>query len=152
MKFIGEDDSGGVLEFFKKKNIPSILGSKSFIEQIRQKYRDNKRQHDIPEAKLLNPGTEEIKKIVSEAYDVDMKSLLTLRRGRINEPRRVAVYLSRKHTAATLERIATEFNMNKYSSASSIIERTKAKMATDKKLKKKVEKIEKQLIKYNPQS
>jgi chromosomal replication initiation ATPase DnaA len=152
MKFIGEDDSGGVLEFFKKKNIPSILGSQSFIEQIRQKYRDNKRQHDIPEAKLLNPGTEEIKKIVSEAYDVDMKSLLTLRRGRINEPRRVAVYLSRKHTAATLERIATEFNMNKYSSAGSIIERTKAKMATDKKLKKKVEKIEKQLIKYNPQS
>ncbi len=46
-----------------------------------------------------------------------------------------------------LLKIGSEFKLNKHSSVSSIIERTKQKLQKDKKFKKRIEKISKLLIK-----
>ena len=63
------------------------------------------------------------------------------RRGRFNEARNVAIYLTRELRRATLDDICGPFRMGRYSSASSAIGRVKVQMAEDRKLEKRVPKI-----------
>ena len=58
-----------------------------------------------------------------------------------NEPRNVAIYLTRRLRGDSLNQIAEEFGMSKYSSVSSVIERMKELVAKDRKLRKRVEKL-----------
>lgn len=58
-----------------------------------------------------------------------------------NEPRNIATYLMRNLMGKKLEEIGREFGINNYSSVSTIIERTKQKAATDRKLRKRIEKV-----------
>ena len=59
------------------------------------------------------------------------------KRGQINEPRNVAIYLARKRSGFTLE----EFGLKKYSSVSSIVCRTETQLSRNKTLQKRVEEI-----------
>ncbi|WP_167506061.1 helix-turn-helix domain-containing protein [Desulfosediminicola flagellatus] len=67
--------------------------------------------------------------------------LQTAKRGQINEPRNVALYLARKRSGLRLEDIGKEFGINKYSSVSSIIVRTKKQLSANKHMQKQVENI-----------
>ena len=87
--------------------------------------------HDVP--RILDG--------VCAYYKIDPETLFISKRGEINEPRNVAVYLCRKLRQDRLTDICNYFRMNKYSSVSSIIRRVKNRMAEDKKFKGKIEKI-----------
>ena len=65
------------------------------------------------------------------------KSLNGIRRGIINEPGNVAIYLTRCLRHDSLKEIGKEFDVPNYSSVSSIIESMKANLAGNKKLKKR---------------
>jgi chromosomal replication initiation ATPase DnaA len=91
---------------------------------------------------LLAPDPERIKEIVSKAYQIEKKVLLKSRKGVFNEPRNVAIYLMRRLRGDSLVEISKIFEMKKYSSVSSIIERLKAQMAKDRSLRKRVLKLE----------
>ncbi len=144
--FVSQEDSEEIGQFFSRKNLPSILGSKSFIEWVKEKYYQLKFNEEIPQSRALAPGTEKIKDVVCNTYHVDRQDLLVSRRGIANEPRNVAVYLTRRFTGETLERIGREFNIKKYSSASTVIERIKVQLSEDKKLRTRIKKIERRLM------
>ena len=55
--------------------------------------------------KNLAPTIHEIKKAVGFCYEIDIEMLEQARRGRENEPRNVAIYLSQKHSGLTLVEI-----------------------------------------------
>ncbi|MGM0426752.1 MAG: helix-turn-helix domain-containing protein [Thermodesulfobacteriota bacterium] len=74
-------------------------------------------------------------------YNINEKDLVVSRRGMTNEPRNIATYLMRNLMGKKLEEIGREFGINNYSSVSTIIERTKQKAATDRKLRKRIEKV-----------
>ena len=78
---------------------------------------------EVPESKALAPSVEKIKEVVCTAYGVYRKDLMVNRRRTANEPRNVAIHPVRQHTGETLEKIGWEFNLNKYSSVGSVIER-----------------------------
>lgn len=78
-------------------------------------------------------------------YKVEIASLCGIRRGIINEPRNVAIYLTRCLRRDSLKEIGEEFKVRNYSSVSSIIESMKANLASNKKLKKQVDKIKRDL-------
>jgi chromosomal replication initiation ATPase DnaA len=82
---------------------------------------------------------------VQREYKVDIASLYGIRRGIINEPRNVAVYLTRFLRCDSLKEIGKEFKVPNYSSISSIIESMKVNLAGNKKLKKQVDKIKRNL-------
>ena len=80
-------------------------------------------------------------KVVCEAYDIGRDELLKSRRGRFNEARNVAIYLTRELRRATLDDICGPFRMGRYSSVSSAIGRLKVQRARDRRLEKRVQKI-----------
>jgi chromosomal replication initiation ATPase DnaA len=95
----------------------------------------------------LAPGKDKIKQVVCQAYGVKEKDLQKSIRGIFNEPRNVAIYLTRQLRRDTLDEIAKEFRMERYSSASSAIERVKAQMFEDRSFRIRVERLEKMLTK-----
>jgi REP element-mobilizing transposase RayT len=144
-KFMAEEDSEDIAAVFKKKKLPSVLGSDKFIEKIKRKYFAEKKDRNVPQSKELAPGIQEIKKAVCDVYKINEENLCGLRRGRTNEPRNAAVYLSRKFGGDNLERLGEEFAIDSYSTVSSILGKVSSQMTKDKKLRKKIEKIEKNL-------
>ena len=70
-------------------------------------------------------------------YKIKEKELYLSRRGYFNEPRNVAVYLIRQLRNDTLKKVGEQFGIEKYSTVSSIVEKVKREMRTDKGLKKR---------------
>jgi hypothetical protein len=71
----------------------------------------------------------------------DKKDLEQAKRGQVNEPRNLAIYLARKHSGLRLSEIGLEFGLEKYSSVSSVVIRTEKLLSQNKKLRKRLEKI-----------
>jgi len=79
--------------------------------------------------------------VVCKAYHVDEEDLHKSKRGTINEPRNVAVYLTRRLRGDGLGEICKEFHMKRYSTASSAMERVKTQISKDGQLRKRVEEL-----------
>jgi REP element-mobilizing transposase RayT len=139
--FMKQEDSEEIRNFYAKKNMPSFLGMDKFIEKIRKEYVGRKKHREIPQTKYLEPAIKDIKQIVSRVYKVTPDSMLKLQRGFNNESRDIAVYLVRKHTGKKLEEIGKEFNIDKYSTVSSIIVKIRDRIKVDGALEKKILKI-----------
>jgi chromosomal replication initiation ATPase DnaA len=72
---------------------------------------------------------------------VSEEDLLTLKRGILNEPRNLAIYLTRRLRAEGLDEIYRQFHTGRYGSASSAIERVRVRISKDRQLEKRVEKL-----------
>lgn len=145
-EFIGQKDSKELLDLFERKKLPPLLGSEKFISWVRKTFFKKKKDRQIPESTQLAPDLQDIKKEVCLAYGVAEKDLLTAQRGRNNEPRAVAIYLGRVLRNDTLKELGLAFGMTGYSPAGSAVERIKKKLLLDKKLQKKINRIEKSLL------
>ncbi len=146
-RFISMDDSNEIEQFFKKKNIPSILGDDSFVDNIKEKYFKEKQHMEVPESKILSPDINRIKQVVCSKYRANPEDLIVSKRGETNEARNAAIYLIRQYTGEKLMRIGREFNISKYSTVSSVILKMGNELQKDKKLKKRINDIEKLLVK-----
>lgn len=142
-QFISKDDcdENTVDKVIDQKKWPSILGSTDFIRRIKEKFFLEKIDDEIPQSKELAPGVDRIKEIVCQAYNINERDLLRSKRGVVNEPRNVAIYLTRRLTGDRLNQIAEHYGIKKYSSVSSVIERMKASIVTDRRLRKRIEKL-----------
>ena len=78
---------------------------------------------------------------VAGFYGVEIDDLYRSRRSWFNEPRNVAIALSRRLRGDTLSRIADYFRMDNYSSVSSVVERLKLLVAGDAELRKRVDQL-----------
>jgi hypothetical protein len=142
-EFIDGEDSEEIVRIFSKNNAPSVLGTDKFENWIKEKYSAFLFKEEIPESKVLIPDKGKIKLAVCKAYQVDITSLYGIRRGIINEPRNVAIYLTRFLRHDSLKEIGKEFKVPNYSSVSSIVESMKENLAGNKELRKQVDKIKK---------
>lgn len=66
------------------------------------------------------------------------------------EPRNVAVYLSRLLRGDRLDELGRDFDLKRYSSVSTVMERTKVQISKDRKLRQRVEKLKTVLTKSQP--
>lgn len=146
LEFVNKEDSLVITEFFGKKNLPSLLGSPDFIEWIKAKYYQLKKHHEIPQSQQLAPTIAEIKQAVIQVYDIEEQDLQQSKRGQLNEPRNLAVYLARKLTGLSLREIGTEFGLTKYSTVSSIVVRIEALLRQNTQLRKRIAGIKKLMI------
>ena len=65
--------------------------------------------------------------------------MLVTKRGLLNEPRNVAIYLNRRLRGGSLKQIAEQFQVKKYSSVRSVIERMKAAIENVRRLRSRIE-------------
>lgn len=125
---------------------PAVLGKESFIDWVKDTFFLQKRHVEVPESKTLAPDMERIKSTVCRMYNIKEEDLLFSKRGMTNEPRNVAIYLAKRVMGSKLEEIGQEFGITKYSSVSTVIERTRQKASTDRAFKKRIERLKMDLI------
>lgn len=143
--FISKETPEGINRILGRKNLPSVLGTEGFIKRIKGKFFDKKRHREMPESKFLAPDADRIKEEVCKVFGVDRAGLYESRRGFSNQPRNVAIYLLRTLKGDTLDEIGREFNMSRYSSVSSVVQRMSAKISKDRQLRKSIEKVRAQV-------
>ena len=118
-----------------------VLGPERFIDWVKGKYYALQADQEVPQAKELAPEADSIINAVCKFYNVSRDELYRSRRGQFNEPRNAAIFLNRKLRRDSLKEIGRQFQMEKYSSISSIIERMKKQMLTDSTLKRRVNRV-----------
>jgi hypothetical protein len=146
-EFIVMDDSREIKSILQKKKLPAILGSQGFVDWVKGRFYEEKIDVEMPQSKVLVPDKDKIKEVVCKAYGVEEEDLQKSIRGIFNEPRNVAIYLTRQLRRDTLDEIAREFRMKRYSSTSSAIERVKAQISEDQRFRKRVERLKTMLTK-----
>ncbi|UCF85652.1 MAG: transposase [Desulfobacteraceae bacterium] len=144
-EFVSNETPGEINRILGGKKLPSVLGSDSFIDWVRSKFFSQRRHEEVPESRQLAPSVERIKQAVCKAYGVDKIDFSVSRRGVSNEPRNVTIYLLRRLRGDKLDQIGEEFNMSKYSSVSSVIQRIKNEIFRNRKLGKRIEQLEDEL-------
>ena len=145
--FVKESDNDDFSAIYKKKKLPAMLGSETFLKLIKDQYFNNKRHIEVPESRILTPEKNEIMSAVCKEYEVSISDLMVSKRGQLNEPRNVAMYLMRHLRVDKLSEICKEFGLKKDSSAGSIVDRVKKQIIKDKQLRAKVGEIKKAISK-----
>ena len=146
-KFVSQESPEEISIVFESVRLPPILGSDRFIKWVKKHFFNDKYNREIPESKSLAPSIEEIKSAICKFYSIDEKKLLISKRGSVNEPRNIALYLARRLKGDSLDAIAKAFNIRVYSSVSSVVNRTQILLSKDRKLRKSCEQITCNLIK-----
>ena len=144
--FMADDEEKSFLDRMNLKRLPSVLGDDQFVNTIKERFFERKRHIEVPESKRLAPDTNDIINAVCDFYAIDKAHLRDAKRGTINEARNMAIYLLRYLRGDSLTSIGKVFDIQSYSTVSSIIERFKVRMQTEQKLLKKVEETRKILI------
>jgi putative transposase len=101
---------------------------------VKKKFYRVKSHAEIPQSRQLAPTIAEIKEKVCRCYGVKQQALEKTKRGQVNEPRNIAIYLTRKRSSLAFEIIGREFGLEKYSSVSSIATRTEEQLLKDKNM------------------
>lgn len=144
--FVNKEIPEQINQILGSRKWPSVIGKESFMDWVKETFFVQKRHAEVPESMSLAPDSEKIGGAVCRSYDINEEDLAFSKRGMTNEPRNIAIYLMRDLMANKLEEIGREFGINNYSSVSTIIERTKQKAATDRKFRKRIEKLKLDLM------
>ena len=92
-EFVSRESAEEISVILAKKKLPAMLGSKGFIERMRQMFSVEKRHVEVPKSRSLTPDVRRIRAVVCKSYNVTEEALTATRRGTANEARNVAIYL-----------------------------------------------------------
>ena len=140
-QFVNQEIPDEINKILSSGKLPPVLGNKKFIDKVKDHFFSDKSHEEIPEAKILAPDPEKILEAVGKFYKVGMDDLFRSRRGYFNEPRNVAIYLTRRLRGDTLKVVGEIFKITKNSTVSSSIDRVKYEMRKDKGVSLRVEKL-----------
>lgn len=144
--FMALKDSEEMTNIFDKVKLPLILGREDFVDWVKATFFTDKVHEQVPDSEQLAPDLEKIKAIVCQYYAVGVDSLMLSKRGVVNEPRNVAVYLTRLLRRDGLLVIGSAFGMRGYSSVSSVIERVSKQLETDRAFCRRISEIRKLIV------
>lgn len=140
-EWVSVEDEDEVRKKLDGKKWPSILGPEEFIDRFKGKYCTPEIAEEVPGARELLPGVDQILEAVGRFYGVGVFALKEKRRGRANEARNAAIYLTRRLRRDTLKEIGEQFQIDRYSTVSSTIERMKKRMLEDRALSRRMEEL-----------
>ncbi|MDH3347532.1 MAG: transposase [Desulfobulbaceae bacterium] len=145
--FMSSDESHEIMAFFNSKKTRHLLGSKEFVRWVKDTFFAGKFHEQAPDLlQYLSPSSQAITAAVCNYYRVNDVHLLKVRRGIVNEPRNVAIYLVRTLRRDGLRTIAENFNLSGYSSVSSALGRVRKNLNTNEEFAARVKKVEELII------
>ncbi len=150
-KFMGQEDKKEIIKLLEGKRWPSFFGSDEFVLSMKEKYYQEKRDKEIPESSILSPDLDHIMDVVCKHYNIPRKSLCIDKRRSFNEPRDVAIYLSRSLRNNTLEQLGKDYFLNAHSSVSTVLRGIKKGMEKDTVFRQKVEELKSLCLKRQTQ-
>jgi len=148
-RFMHEEIEKEIEEFYKGPYQKPVLGSKAFIGRVRERLGDKARvEEDKPQSRrVFGLELEKIVGATAREYGREVEELRRRRRGGENEARMVAIYLGRHLGGHKHEEIGKVVGLEKTSSVSSAYLLMKERVAKEKKLVRRVRRIEEALIK-----
>lgn len=143
------DDGVGqeLRQFYREGYQRPILGGKDFVRWVKEKLGEKaKVTEEVPESKkTFGYGLEEIVRAVAAQYGIGVEGLQKTRRGRANEPRGMAIYLSRALGGYKLADIGKVIGLGNYSSVSSAYLSMQWRIGQDRRLARKAKEVERVL-------
>ncbi|MBU2515721.1 transposase, partial [bacterium] len=121
-------------QFLEKKNLPSILGRKEFVDQIRNQFFHTMVHAEKPTVKDLALESKRIVSLVCHHFGLEQEEILQQKRGVANTPRDLAIHLIHRKSMCKQGEIAELFNFSSYSGVSTAIERIKNLLKEDSAL------------------
>ena len=148
-EFMHSEIEEEIEEFYGGRYQKSVLGSKGFIEGVREKLGDKARIEDEkPESKrVFGLDLEEIVGATAREYGKGVEEIKRRKGGGENEARMMAIYLSRQLGGHKHEEIGKMVGIEKTSSVSSAYLRMKARVGREKQLARRVRRIEAAVLK-----
>jgi len=112
-----------------------ILGSRDFIDRVKEKFIKDKKDKEIPALNILQ----------SRLKPADIKYRVAEKMGDNKLSRKISIYLIRKHTALTLREVASLFKNISDAGVSALYNRFNKNRLKDKEISDKIMEIEKML-------
>ncbi len=140
-RFVSKEIPEEINQILSKKKLPTAIGSKHFVDTIKEMFFSNKTHEEVPESRFLAPDVDKIIKEVCKYYKVTSDDILVSKRGYFNEPRNIAIYLSRRIRNDTLKGVGKAFGIDKNSTVGSVVERVTREMEKDKNISKRVKSL-----------
>ena len=146
-QFVSKGTLEEINQILARKKLPTVIGSKSFVEKIKELFFADKKHEEVPESRYLAPDIDKIIEEVCKFYNVNRGVLFSSRRGLFNEPRNVAIYLIKRLRGDTLKEVGKIFGIEKNSTVSSVVERLKLEIERNKNLNKRIGSLRDKLTK-----
>jgi putative transposase len=146
-KWVSVEEKDKVSEIISGKIWPVCIGPQGFIDRIKETYGAGKIHKDVPLSRELRPDNHRILEVVCKSYDKAASDILKMRRGKMNEGRNVAIYLTRRLRRDTLKEIGAQFGIENDSTVSSIMERIKKKLSEDRRFALRLDEIAESITK-----
>jgi hypothetical protein len=140
-KFVSEESCEEIVRILGRNRMPCVLGNEGFVKKVKGGYEEEKQKRKGCGSNSLFPGMNEIKAAVCRVYNINENDLLDTRRGVVNEPRNIAIFMARSLRGDSLDTIARAFNMNKSSSVSSVVNRTRKLLSSCADMRSSYEQI-----------
>jgi len=112
--FVLEGNDQALEEFYKKVRQSPVLGDEKFRERLIEKPLRVDREHPRHERAAVRPSVDKVLKALAKIYGVKVEELLTAKRGKENEARKVGMYLIKELCDLKLQEIAERFGMGSY--------------------------------------
>jgi len=135
-----------IATFYSKGNQASYLGSDEFRAWAYQQRQTDDNEVSKSSLQQFRPNIDEVMKSVAKGFGVELLSLTESQRGRRedNVPRWVVMYLGQELCGLSLRQIADRLGLKRTGSIPNMIGKLKARMASDNKLLRQINKIKSQ--------
>jgi REP element-mobilizing transposase RayT len=145
-RFVEEGIGGRIRSPLKDVVARVLLGSATWVEQMRKTLADAQEDANVPALKHLawRPSPEQIESAVSTAFGVELEQLFT-KRVRNNEARAAALYLSRMLTGVSATALANRYGGVSQAAISKTIKRAELKRKENRRWHQKLSQLEKTL-------
>ncbi len=121
---------------------PLCIGSQEFIDRIKEKYGSGKINKEIPSSRELLPDKKRIVNEVCRFYGVNATDMIKGRRGKRNDARNAAIYLTRKLRMDTFRVIGDQYEIDNDRTVRSVFERMRKRLSKDRDLVRQIEKLQ----------
>jgi len=146
-KWVSVEEDDEVSQKLNAKKWPVCLGSQAFIDRIKELYRSDMIDKEIPSSRELLPDRKRILDDVCRYYDVKDSEILKTHRGKMNEARNAAIYLTRKLRLDTYKEIGAQYGIQNDRTVRSVFVRMKKTISEDKKIARRMENLQDVILK-----
>lgn len=110
-KWVSVEDKDEVSRKIDGIKWPSFLTPETLADRITERFWSKQTGEEVPSSKELLPEANKIIEIVADHYGVAPSDILKKQRGRPNEARSAAIFLTRKLRRDTLKEIGRQFQL-----------------------------------------
>ena len=140
-EFVLEGNEQGLEAFYRKKRQSPVLGDEAFRERLMEKPVRVDREHPRHERVAIRPSVDKVLKTLAKMYGVKIAEVMTARRGKQNEARKVGMYLAKELCDLTLQEIAERFGTRSYGAVGWACHQVTARMESEARFRERISKL-----------